>query len=216
MRSLSRFIKLLLGLLGLFVVAQAVMRLVRRLYPFPVPPSVTRLLGGPVREWAQPRTSTLQAMGLAPGMSVLEVGPGSGFLTVEVARCIGPEGRLSAVDIEPQMVAQVKERVKAEGLQNVDVRLANALSLPHPSGTFDLVFLVTVLGGIGDKGRLMRELRRVLKKDGRLSVTEAVADADYMLMAEVVGWANTAGFELVEEHGNAIMYTLNFRSLFGP
>lgn len=216
MRHLSRIIKYSLGLLGLFVAGQAALRLFRRLYPFPVPPDVARVLGSPVRELTLPRAGILQHIGLTPGMVALEVGAGAGFLTVDAARLIGPEGRLSSIDIQPQMIAMVNEKVKAEGVENVEARVASALHLPYASGTFDVAFLVTVLGAISDKGRLMRELRRVIKKDGRLSITEAFADPDYMLMAEVVGLANMAGFELVEEHGNAIMYTLNFRSLFGP
>jgi ubiquinone/menaquinone biosynthesis C-methylase UbiE len=216
MRRLWRIVKYSLGLLGLFVVAQAALRLFRRLYPFPVPAGMTRLLDSPVREWASPRATTLEHLGLQPGMQVLEVGPGSGALTAELARRVGPEGRVSSVDAEPRIVALVSGRVKAEGVENVEVRLASGWDLPYADGTFDLALLVTALGKIPDKGRLMRELRRVLKKDGRLSVTEAFADPDYLLMAEVVNWANMAGFELVEQHGNAILYTLNFRSLFGP
>jgi len=216
MRRLWRIVKYALGLVGLFVAGQAALRLLRRLYPFPVPAGMARLLDSPVREWASPRASTLEHMGLQPGMKVLEVGPGSGAMTTELARRVGPEGRVSAVDAEPRIIALVNGRVKAEGVQNVEARLASGWDLPYPDGTFDLAVLVTALGKIPDKGRLMRELRRVLKQDGRLSVTEAFADPDYMLMAEVVNWANMAGFELVEQHGNPILYTLNFRSLFGP
>jgi len=215
MRRVTRIAKYALGLLGLFVAAQAAVRLLRRLLYFPMPPGL-RFLGSPVRQWTLPRTTILEHMGLAPGMTALEVGSGTGLLTLEAARLLGPEGRLCSVDIEPQMVALVRDKVEAEGLENVEVRVASAARLPYTNGTFDQVFLVTVLGEIPEKGRVMRELRRVLKKDGRLSITEAFADADYMLMAEVVGWANTVGFELVEEHGNAFLYTLNFRSLFGP
>lgn len=215
MRHLSRIVKYSLGLLGLFVALQAAVRLLRRLLPQPMPPGL-RFLDSPVREWTLPRASVLKHIGLAPGMSVLEVGLGPGSLTVEAARLVGPQGRLSAVDPEPRMVAIVREKIEEDGLDNVELRVASPTRLPFADGTFDVVFLATVLGEIPDKGRALRELRRVLKKDGRLSVTEAFADADYMLMTEVVGWANTVGFELVEEHGSAFLYTLNFRSLFGP
>lgn len=216
MRRLWRIVKYSLGLLGLFVAGEAALRLLRRLYPFPVPPGMTRLLDSPVRELASSRTSTLEHIGLQPGMQVLEVGPGSGLLTVEAARRIAPGGWLASVDAEARIITLVHERVRADGAENVEARVASPWRLPYPDGAFDVAFLVTALGKIPDKGRLMRELRRVLKKDGRLSITEAFADSDYMLMAEVVSWANMAGFELVEQHGNAILYTLNFRSLFGP
>ncbi len=214
MRNLSRLIRLFIGVLGLFVLFQTVWRLWRRL--FPAPSSTSRLLDSPVRELGQPRHDTLRRIGLGPGQRVLELGMGHGYLTIEAAGMLQPEGRLTAVDSEPQMVALVAEKLQRAGLENVELRVADARRLPFPAGTFDTAFLVTALGGIPDKGRALRELRRVLKPNGRLSITEAVTDPDYMLTTEVVGWAQTVGFELVEQHGNALLYTLNFRSLLGP
>lgn len=216
MRHLARVVKFILMLFGLFVAFELFLRLFRRLYPFPVPPALVRIFSSPVREISQSRQATLQRIGLRPGMRVLEVGAGVGRVTVEAARIVGAEGKIECIDIEPEMIADVRERVAQAGLQNVEARVSDVRHLPFPAGTFDLVYLVAVLGSIPDKGRALREIRRVLKPGGRLSVTESVADPDYMLMAEVVGWAQTVGFELVEEHGNALLYTLNFRCLYGP
>ena len=213
---LGRIIKLVLMLFGLFVAFELLLRLFRRLCPFPVPPTLTRLFSSPVREASQSRQVTISRMGLRPGMRVLEVGAGVGRFTVDAARAVGADGRLDSIDIEPEMVAGVRERVQQAGLQNVEARVADVRHLPFPSATFDVVYLVAVLGSIIDKGRALREARRVLKPSGRLSITEGMSDADYLLMDEVVGWAQMVGFELVEEHGNAFLYTLNFRSLLGP
>ncbi len=216
MGRLARAAKIGLMVLGGWVAAQVALRIWRRLFPAPASPLVSPILEVPLREIGQPRHVTLRNIGLAPGMRVLEVGAGVGHYTCEAARLIGPEGSLSAVDAQPRAAALLADRVSREGLANVEVRLAEATNLPYPNGTFDVAFLITSLGEIADKGRALRELRRVLKSNGRLSITEAMADADYMLMAEVVGWAQAVGFELVEQHGNALVYTLNFRSLFGP
>lgn len=216
MRFLSRLFRTIVTLLGVFVAFQVLVRLLRRLFPFPVPPAVGQFLDTPAREISQPRRPTLERIGVQPGMRVLELGCGPGYFTIEAARMVGPEGRLCAVDVEPRMISLVQDKVRAEGLTNVEARVASATWLPFPDGIFDLAFLVTVLGEIPEKGRALRELRRVLKANGRLSVSEAITDPDYLFMPEVVGWAQTVGFELVEQHGNALFYTLNFRSLLGP
>ena len=216
MQLLKRFVRFVLILLGAYVAAQFAIRLLRRLFPFPVPPIMSPLLDAPVRELSQPRQGTLQRIGLQQGMRALEVGAGPGYFTVQAAQLLGPEGHLTSIDVQPQMVAQVLEKVQREGLQNVDAQVADAKSLPFPDGSFDLAFLVAVMGSFTDRGRALRELRRVLKPDGRLSITEAVADPDFQLMPAVVRWAQMVGFELVEQHGNALQYTLNFRSIIGP
>ncbi len=211
---LKRLVKTLIAILGVYLGLALVVRLLRRLFPFPVPPVMGPLLGSPLRELSQPRRNILEHSGLRPGMRALELGAGPGFFAVEAARLLGPDGRLSAVDVQPQLIAQATERVRHEGLDNVDLTVANAADLPFPDATFDLAYMVAVLGALPDKGRALRELRRVLKPDGRLAITEAMADPDYMLMVEVVGWAQSVGFELVEQHGNALLYTLTFRSLY--
>ena len=216
MRRLTRIVRALLAILGAWMAVQLCWRLLRRLFPFPVPPLMSPLLDSPLRELSQPRKETVERLGLRPGQRVLEIGIGSGYFTLEAARLLGPDGRLTAVDVQPQIVAQAASKVAREGLANVEVRVASSSTLPFSDGTFDLVFLVTVLGAVPDKGRTLREIRRVLKPNGRLSITESMADPDYLLMAEVVGWAQTVGFELVEQYGNAFLYTLNFRSIFGP
>jgi len=216
MRHLTRIFKTLIAILGVWMAIQLLVRLLRRFLPFPVPPFMSPFLESPLRELSQRPGETLQRIGLQAGQRALELEAGPGYFTLEAARLLGAEGVLSAVDMQPRMVALVAEKAAREGLSNVETRVAGARALPYPDGTFDLAFLVTGLGEIPDKGRLLREVRRVLKPNGRLSITEAMADPDYMLMAEVVGWAQTVGFELVEQHGNAFLYTLNFRSMFGP
>jgi ubiquinone/menaquinone biosynthesis C-methylase UbiE len=70
---------------------------------------------------------------------------------------------------------------------------------------------VTVLPEIPDRQRALAELRRVLKPDGVLSITEEFMDPDYPLARTTIRWAEKAGFELAERHGNWWVYTLNFR-----
>ena len=212
---LGRIVKAVLIGLGIYAGAQLVLRLLRRLYPFPVPPLLAPLLQNPFWNVGQTRQLLVQDLGLCAGMKVLEVGAGPGHITAEVARALGPEGQLTAIDAQPQMVARLAAKLRRQSVESVHVQAADPRDLPFANETFDMAYLVTVLGAIADRGRALRELRRVLKPNGRLAIIESVADPDYMVMIEVVGWAQAVGFELVEQKGSGLLYTLVFRSMFG-
>ena len=81
-------------------------------------------------------------------MAVLEVGPGSGTYTMGAARRIGAQGRLVTVDIEPKMIERVRRRAEAEGIGNIEARVANVYDLPFEDGTFDVVYMIAVIGDI--------------------------------------------------------------------
>lgn len=161
----------------------------------------------------------LDRVGIQPGERMLELGPGPGAFTIEAARRVEPGGSLVAVDIQPEMIAAVEKRVREAGLTNVETHVASAYKLPLEGESVDRAFLVTVLPKIPDRQRALAELRRVLRSpepaEGRpggvLSITEEFLDPDYPLARTTVAWAEAAGFELIERHGNWWIYTLNFQ-----
>lgn len=175
----------------------------------PCPTSWSWIVDNPLRRWDV--RHALDRAGLRPGETVLELGPGPGAFTVDAAQRVGPEGRLIAVDIQPGMIAQVKERVKVAGLTNVETYVASAYELPLADASVDRAFLITVLPEIPDPVRALREIHRVLKPGGIISTTEEFLDPDYPRRATTIAWGNAAGFELVERYGNWWNYTLNFR-----
>ena len=203
----------LVALMALFLVLQIVVRLVRKIYPFPIPAAMIRLIDNPLRRRFFSAGKTLDLVGIRPGMEVLELGPGSGFFTLEAARRVGPRGKLYSVDIEPQAIALLIQ--KTQNLPNVETRVGEAYGLDFPAESLDLAFLVAILGEIPDPVRALREIHRVLKADGTLSITEMLPDPDYPLRRTVVRWCREAGFELVEKGGNFFCYTLNFRKAKG-
>src|ERR1700756_3313952 len=82
------------------------------------------------------------------GMTVLEPGPGMGFFTLELARRVGPSGRVIAVDVQPRMIAGLKRRVAKAGLsKRVDARVAaeNSLGLGDLTGKIDFVLAMAVV-----------------------------------------------------------------------
>jgi ubiquinone/menaquinone biosynthesis C-methylase UbiE len=175
----------------------------------PCPASLGWLVNNSIRRrYTRP---ALERVGIRHGERVLELGPGPGLFTVDAARRVGSDGRLVAVDIQPKMIAHVRRRVEEAGLTNVETHVASAYDLPLGDGSVDRAFLITVLPEIPDQARALIELRRVLKPGGVLSITEDFMDPDYPLPQTTTRWAETAGFQLAERHGNWWLYTLNFQ-----
>ncbi len=175
----------------------------------PCPASLSWLVDLPLRRrYMRP---VLDRVGGRPGETVLELGPGPGAFTVDAARRLEPDGKLIAVDIQPEMIAQVEERVRQAGLTNVETHVASAYDLPIEDSSVDRAFLVTVLPEVPDPVQGLREVYRVLKPGGVFSTTEEFLDPDYPRRATTLAWAEAAGFELAERYGNWLVYTLNFR-----
>ena len=207
---------IILGLPALFVVLHTVLRIVRRFYKFPMPEFLAGLIDNPIRRKIQPPDATAVRHGIEPGMTVLEVGPGSGTYTVAAARRAGSGGRLSTVDIEPKMIERIRRRIRAEGIANVDARVADVYDLPFADGEFDLAYLIAVIGEIPDPVRAMKEFRRVLKPSGTLVFSELLPDPDYPAAASLIRKAEAAGFRLKRRIGNVFHYTLIFEPAAGP
>ena len=175
----------------------------------PCPASLDWLVDNPLRRrYMRP---ILNRVGIQPGERILELGPGPGIFTVEAAQRVGPAGRLIAVDIQPEMIAQVEDRVQEAGLTNVETHVADAYHLPLDDASVDRAFLVTVLPEVPDQARALAELRRILKPGGLLSITEEFFDPDYPFAFETVRRVEAAGFNMEQRFGNFWVYTLNFR-----
>ena len=108
---------------------------------------------------------------------VLEVGPGPGFFSIDVARAI-PEGRLELVDIQLEMLEKARGRLRRAGVCNTGYTQASAVTLPFRSDAFDVAFLVAVLGEVSDPKACLVSIADVLRPGGLLSVAELPGDPD--------------------------------------
>ncbi|MBN1428340.1 MAG: class I SAM-dependent methyltransferase [Anaerolineae bacterium] len=175
----------------------------------PCPASLGWIVNNPLRRrYMRP---VLDRVGIQSGETVLELGPGPGAFSIDAARRLEPQGKLIVVDIQADMIAQVKARVQQAGVANVEMHVANAYALPIEDNSVDRAFLVTVLPEIPDPVRGLHEIYRVLKPGGVFSTTEEFLDPDYPRRKTTIKWARAAGFELTERYGNVWVYTLNFR-----
>lgn len=194
----------------LLVVLHTIVRIVRHFYKFPMPEFMADLIDNPLRRKFQPPDETAIRHGIEPGMTVLEVGPGSGRYTLAAARRVGEQGKLVTIDIEPKMIDRVERLARAESVENIDARVADVYNLPFDDGTFDVIYMIAVIGEIPDPDQAMKEFYRVLSPVGTLVFSELLMDPDYPLAETLVRKAACAGFRLRDEIGNFFYYTLIF------
>jgi ubiquinone/menaquinone biosynthesis C-methylase UbiE len=106
-----------------------------------------------------------------------------------------------------------RERVEREGLKNVDYVTGDAVTLPLESNSIDVAFLVSVLGEVEQPQVALREILRVLRPGGTLSLTEhRISDPHALPKRELVRTAEAAGFRKAAEYGRWLSYTVNFRA----
>ena len=145
-----------------------------------------------------------------PGERILEVGPGTGYYTLEVAELVKPDGRVDILDLQQEMLEHTMRSAAERGLDNVTPTQAEATAMPYEDGTYDAAFLVTVLGEIPDQDAALRELARVLRPGGRLVVGELLGDPHYVRLAPMRLRASGAGLLYERRAGNAMGYFARF------
>jgi ubiquinone/menaquinone biosynthesis C-methylase UbiE len=140
----------------------------------------------------------------APGERLLEIGPGTGYYTYEMADWVGPEGRVEIFDLQQKFLDHVIRG--SEGRSNIVPTLGDATELPYEDASIDAVVLTAVLGEIPDQGAALREIRRVLKPDGRLVVGELFGDPHFTSLGSLKSRSGEAGLAYREHSGNWFAY----------
>jgi SAM-dependent methyltransferase len=146
-----------------------------------------------------------------PGEHMLEIGPGVGIHSLPIASALRPDGTLDVLDVQQAMLDDLTRRAATAGVTNIAPRRGDARSLPYADHTFDAAYLVTVLGEIPDQPAALRELRRVLKPDGRLVIGEFFLDPDFIRLATLKREAADAGLIFERSVGSAAVYLAAFR-----
>ncbi|MDX1645567.1 MAG: arsenite methyltransferase [Longimicrobiales bacterium] len=113
---------------------------------------------------------------LRNGETVLDLGSGGGIDCFLASGQVGPEGRVIGVDMTPQMVDRARKAAREGGFANVEFRLGEIEALPVPDESVDVVISNCVLNLTHDKVRVLQEVHRVLKKRGRLAISDLVSD----------------------------------------
>ncbi len=190
-------------------------RILRKFVHFPAPFFVGYFLDSNFRRRLQPPDKVIKRSGIGKNMTILEIGCGSGAYTTFVAREAGERGKVYALDIQPNMLKQFKNKLDKEehkDIQNIELILGNAYELPWKNNSFDLVCMITVLQEIPDKLKALKEVMRVLKPKAILAVTEFLPDPDYPFKRTTNRIVTGAGFLIDQESGNLWNYTVRFKA----
>lgn len=141
-----------------------------------------------------------------PGERILEIGPGTGYYTLDMAEWVGPEGRVEIFDLRQEFLDHTGRRAAERGLANVVPTQGDATALPYADGSVDAVVLTAVLGEIPDPVAALREIRRALKPGGRLVVGELFGDPHFTTRTSLERQASDGGLTWESHSGNWFGY----------
>ncbi len=149
----------------------------------------------------------LQALEIDAGQTVCDLGCGNGFYTLELARMVGPEGVVYAVDIQPEMLRMLAARAGDERLANIRPLVGTPIDPRLPEGEIDLVLCVDVYHEFSHPEQMLARIRRSLAPGGRLVLAEfrgedpavPIKPLHKMTKAQVRAELEPAGFALVRE-----------------
>jgi ubiquinone/menaquinone biosynthesis C-methylase UbiE len=162
------------------------------------------MLEGPDRDAYQRPDQIMDALQIAEGSVVADLGAGGGWFTVRLSRRVGPNGRVYAEDIQPQMIEAIKRRSAREGLSNVTWVLGTPVDPKLKPGLLDAALIVDAYHEIEQPVTLLRNLSRALKPTGMIGIVNYKKDGggpgpamDERVDAEkVIADAQAAGLEL--------------------
>jgi ubiquinone/menaquinone biosynthesis C-methylase UbiE len=136
------------------------------------PPEDLGLLEAPDRVIWQKPDQIMDALGIAEAAIVADVGAGSGWFTIRLARRVGPNGRVYAQDVQQEMLAAISRRVQREGLSNVEPVLGQGSNPKLLAGKLDAVLVVDTYHESEDPVMFLTNLARALKPQGRIGIVD--------------------------------------------
>ena len=172
---------------------------------FDDPERYAKSFDDPARDAWQMPTRVIEALALAPTASVADIGAGTGYFSVRLAKAV-PQGTVYAVDIEPSMLAHIRKRALGEGLKNVITVQATGTSPSLPKAV-DVVLIVDTYHHLPSRATYFRELARSLAPTGRVAIIDFRKDSpegpprEFRFEAEqIVSEMQQAGYRLERRH----------------
>ncbi|MFT3771385.1 MAG: class I SAM-dependent methyltransferase [Minicystis sp.] len=133
----------------------------------------------PARDAWQRPADVIAAMKITPGMTVADLGAGTGYFLPHLARATGPKGKVIALDVEPDMVRYMSERAAREGLANVEARVVPFHDPALPAGSVDRILVVDTWHHIDGRPAYAGKLRDALSPGGAVFVVDFKRDAHF-------------------------------------
>jgi ubiquinone/menaquinone biosynthesis C-methylase UbiE len=149
----------------------------------------------------------LANLGLKAGMTVCDMGCGNGFHTLPMAKMLGGTGQIFGVDIQPEMLSQLRDRLEEQGIGNVTPILGSQHDPRLPANAIDLILLVDVYHEFSHPEQMLSAMRRSLKPDGVVVLVEFRAEdprvpikpEHKMSKSQIMKELPANGFRLVKE-----------------
>lgn len=155
-------------------------------------------------EWLQP-DRVMNAVGVTAGMTVAEVGAGSGYFAVKLARRVGDTGRVWANDIDADALAELEQRAERDGLENIVTVLGDVTEPGLPEAELDMVFLVYTLHHLERPVELLGNLRRSLRPGATVVVLdqnpEVTGNHHFFTQEKACSLFTEAGYHLLRCEG---------------
>ena len=129
-------------------------------------------LDRPEREKEENPEGALDALGIRPGMIVADIGAGTGYMSLRLAKRVGPTGKVFANDIQPEMLRRLRQNADKARLMNIETVLGSDVDPKLPAGQLDLVLMVDVYHELSQPQKMLRKIRESLKPAGRLVLLE--------------------------------------------
>jgi ubiquinone/menaquinone biosynthesis C-methylase UbiE len=147
----------------------------------------------------------VDSLNIQPGIRVADIGAGSGLFSRPMAKKTGRQGRLYAVDVNPDYLQYVKESAAKDNINNIQTVLTNKDDLQLP-GTVDLVFICDALHHVADKQAFLSKIEPFLNDNGRIAIIDFKKNwpegHEKMVYqaGQLIGWMNRIGFGLYSEY----------------
>lgn len=155
--------------------------------------------------WQQPER-VVKALGLKPGRTACDIGAGPGYFSLRLARVVGESGRVFAVDVEPRILAELRNNIDRSGARNITPVLGLAGHSLLPEGACDVILIVNTYHHFPDPPDYLQRLAHVLKDGGRVVNIDFRKDADFgpppshrIARGDFLGQARDAGYVMERE-----------------
>jgi SAM-dependent methyltransferase len=150
----------------------------------------------------------LEQLGIQPGWQISDVGCGNGYYTLPMAEAAGEQGRIYAVDIQPEMLRMLRSRVNRSQLKNIEPILSQPHDPKLPPAALDLVLMVDVYHEFSHPEQMLQAIRRSLKPTGLIALLEYRAEdpnvpikpLHKMTKQQIDREYTSNGFKLVREY----------------
>ncbi len=160
------------------------------------------------REKEESCSELLKALNVQAGQVACDIGCGNGFYTLKLAELVGEDGKVLAVDIQPEMLTLLRERAKEEDVSNVEPILSSVIDPGLPAKGVDLILLVDVYHEFSHPEHMLRAMRESLAPGGRIALVEyreedpsvPIKPLHKMSKKQMLKEYLPNGFRLVEEY----------------